>query len=128
MPTIKALIVERRRLRGRSDDDNSVKELVCRYLKNVCKFFPDATPEGMEFLSVMSKFVPLKSKFEGVRQPIQLPVAPELVPPRLESLDKSSTPFQKTIERLTEKAMDERDDLSDYKELRQKLVEEICRR
>ena len=128
MPTIKALIVERRRLRGRSDDNNSVEELVCQYLKNACKFFPDATPEGIEFLSVMSKFVPLKSKAEGARQPMQPPVVPELVPPRSEFRDKFNTPFQKTIEKLTEKAMDERDDLRDYKELRQKLVEEICRR
>ena len=104
MPTIKALVVERRQLRGRSDDDNSVKELVFQYLKNVCKFLPNETLEGREFASLMAEFVDHHKVV----------------------CDDSA--FSNTIKKLTEKAMDERDDLRDYMELRQKLIEEICRR
>lgn len=104
MPTIKALIVERRRQKGRSDDGDSVKEQVGQYLKDACKFLPNETLEGCEFASLMAEFVDCHKVM----------------------CDDSA--FNNTIKKLTEKVMDERDDLSAYKGLRKKLIEEVCRR
>ena len=56
MLTIKAMIVEKLRQKGRSVDDCIVRGKVKQFLNEICELLPDETPVGQEFARSISDF------------------------------------------------------------------------
>ena len=55
MATIKTMVVEKLQQEGRSTADDTIKEVIHRKMKEICKLLPDGTPEGREFADIMFK-------------------------------------------------------------------------
>ena len=110
MATIKAMVAEKLRQEGRSADDNTIKGIVHRYLKDICRFFPDETSESKEFMGVLSEFR-VNANSGATNE------------------ENAEALMERTINALLEKIMYERHDLCDekYKNLREKLIESITK-
>lgn len=116
MATIKSMVVEKLRQKGQSVDDEMVTTIVRRHLVGICQLLPNKTPEGREFERLLSEVLPKREDCSA---------ALLIGKPADEQIEK-------TINLLTEKAVDERDDLKIGGEggmgcpaLRQKLVDAI---
>lgn len=112
--TIKAMVKEKLWHKGRGMDDDTVKGKVRQYLKEICKLLPNETDEGNEFAKFMFKF-----QVEGNASDVK--VLP---------CEVANTIVEKAFNALLETILNERDNMSeddyaDYKNIRQKLVEEI---
>ena len=107
MATIKAMVAEKLRKDGGPTDDE-VRKAVKQYLKCICAILPgennsDKNPIGAEFAKLML--------------PTMFPVK-EI---RSENV-KGDDLHEQAVNKLIEKIMDDRDDLSDCPCLRQELV------
>ena len=94
MVTIKAMIVDKLEQGGRNADDDIVFRMVQQKLKDICETLPDATREGEEFANAMLELHGKCDVWAG----------------------------GDIVKVLSEKALNERDDLRGYPHLRHKLV------
>lgn len=103
MRTIKEGVIEALRMKGRSTEESVIREYAKRALNRVCALFP-SDPDNLktpEATVVNDEFVSF-----------------------VFSLSEKKT-REEQIDILTNKAMDERDDLSQYPAIRQRVVHEL---
>ena len=55
MGTIKSLVLERLQQKGEVASCERVGEIVAKLLAPICKLLPDGTPEGNEYVKILSK-------------------------------------------------------------------------
>ena len=101
MTTIKKLIIEELRQKGKGYDETTVKCHIRHRLKQVFRLFPNDTDEGREFASLMMDVADSHQKLSG------------------------DAVFEAALDKLTERVMNEKDDLRSFSLLRRKITEAI---